>query len=197
MNINALLSFWISFIVVTGVIFLLARTGMLNDTSTQGRKPYSLARALLTWWTGIILVSFLSTFLSSGCIPTLRDSTLTILGIAAATAAAARVIDLSDRSHTVARSQDNSPGRGFFQDILSDENGVSVHRFQIFAFNLSIGVWFLAKVYQNLDQASCDYVMPEITSNNLVLLGLSSSIYAGLKITENQGSPRQPGVSDL
>jgi hypothetical protein len=51
--------------------------------------------------------------------------------------------------------------------------------------------------YQNLTDklvvAACqanpiDYVMPDISNNNLILLGLSSATYAAVKTTENKSS---------
>jgi hypothetical protein len=136
--------------------------------------------------------------------PTLNSSTVILLGISAATTAAARVIDISDEEKSNWRHQDGF-GKNFFLDILSDNNGVSVHRFQTVVFNAVFGVWFIHAVLNNLlhdcsaytgdtkllEQCKLDilnYIMPPISDNNLILLGLSSATYAALKMTENNSN---------
>jgi hypothetical protein len=107
----------------------------------------------------------------------------------------ARMIDISDEKNPniLFRSQDLGSDN-FFLDILSDENGVSIHRFQSVIFNLVFGIWFILKVIHNIDSiADPSAVMPVLTDNNLILIGLSSGTYAALKATENKDTqiPKQ------
>src|SRR5581483_6609287 len=126
------------------------------------------------------------------------------LGISVATTTAARVVDLSDQANPLIYRHQDMKTTNFFLDVLSDQNGVSIHRFQSVLFNAVFGIWFIAAVLGNLHDpnfcltlfakgdpnlAQCllhatDFIMPIVTDNNLILLGLSSATYAALKITE-------------
>lgn len=189
---DARIIFWIVFAILTLlVLFLNARYGMLRDESILvKRKPYSFARTQLTWWTVIILSSFIAVLFAKGEIPTLNGSILILLGISVTTTVAARLTDISDNTN-IARDQisQNEPGQNFFLDILSDKNGVSISRLQSLIFNLAIGGWFVYKILENLvtsPQPGLDHLFPLIEPNNLILLGISSGTYAALKTTENK-----------
>lgn len=159
---------------------------MLRDTSkATGHQPYSWARVQLAWWTVIVLASFIAILWHMGVAPTLNSSTVILLGISAATTATARVIDISDETNLLTRHQDDF-GKNFFLDILSDQNGVSVSRFQTVVFNLVFGIWFISIVLKCLNSGDADNIMPVITDNNLILLGLSTATYAAMKTTENK-----------
>lgn len=159
---------------------------MLRDTSkAPGHQPYSWARVQLAWWTVIVLSSFIAILWHMDVAPTLNSSTVILLGISAATTATARVIDISDETNLLTRHQDDF-GKNFFLDILSDQTGVSVSRFQTVAFNLVFGIWFISTVLKCLNNGNADNIMPTITDNNLILLGLSTATYAAMKTTENK-----------
>jgi hypothetical protein len=201
--------FWIVFgVMLCLVVFLDRKYCMLRDiTNVKTHQPYSWSRVQLAWWTVIILSAFVAIFFEKGVAPTLHISTVILLGISAATTATARAIDLSDEQRQdIIRHQDGF-GKGFFLDILSDQTGVSMYRFQTVVFNTVFGIWFINVVLNNMHidcsayrdlagniiQSACkanpiDYVMPVISDNNLILLGLSSATYAALKTTENKST---------
>jgi hypothetical protein len=65
-------------------------------------------------------------------------------------------------------------------DILSDSHGgVSIHRFQMFAWTLVLGVIFVGSVYTDLS-------MPEFNATLLGLMGISSGTYLGFKVPEKK-----------
>jgi hypothetical protein len=68
---------------------------------------------------------------------------------------------------------------GFLLDLLSDANGVTFHRFQMFAWTVVLGFLFCVGVYKNL-------AMPEFGATLLALMGISSGTYLGFKIPEAQ-----------
>lgn len=70
-----------------------------------------------------------------------------------------------------------SESRGFLRDVLSDERGISIHRFQLFVWTLVLGVIFCVVVYGSLE-------MPQFSSTMLGLMGISSGTYLGLKMPE-------------
>ncbi len=70
--------------------------------------------------------------------------------------------------------------KNFIKDILSDDNGVSFHRFQIFAWTIVLIIIFLGRVYDIL-------AMPTFDGTLLALMGISSGTYIGFKLPDQQG----------
>ncbi len=118
----------------------------------------------------------------------MNQNDLIILGISAATTGAARLIDVSDQSKSNLTLNINQPGQNFFIDILSDLNGISIHRFQAVVFNITLGVWYIYSTLHNLNGSGTDLnsMLPDIGSGNLVLLGISATTYAALKSKESK-----------
>lgn len=69
--------------------------------------------------------------------------------------------------------------KGFFKDMLSDSNGISLYRFQIAVWTLVIGYIFIFNVWDNLS-------MPQFDNTLLALMGISSGTYLGFKIPEQK-----------
>lgn len=64
-------------------------------------------------------------------------------------------------------------------DVLTDNSGqVALHRFQVFAWTLVLGLIFLVSVMRDL-------TMPEFNATLLALMGISSGTYLGFKIPTN------------
>lgn len=201
MNTQIIFAIVLVFLIIL-VIFLQLKYGLLKDTSVVTPKPYSYARVQLVWWTFIVLSVFISVILSSGQIPDLNKSTLILLGLGALTTGVARIIDISDIQKPVPSNimktsppmlSINQPSQGFILDILSDNNGVSIHRLQAVIFNFVFGLWFIYKsitVLKTIGMSSSETVVnnviPVISDNNLILLALSAGTYAALKTTENK-----------
>lgn len=201
-------------------VWLQKKFGIICDASTAKPKPYSYSRLQLLWWTFIVFATFITILVATGKIPTLDTSTLLLLSIGALTTASARLVDLSDEANQAKKmaatpvvppdpAQVNNPtpvpaavvsplnkdmaSEGFWLDILSDKNGISIHRLQVVVFNILFGVWF---IYQSIIRlkgigptTSIDIlnsIMPVITENNLILLGLSAGTYVAIKTTENK-----------
>jgi hypothetical protein len=66
---------------------------------------------------------------------------------------------------------------GFWQDILSDENGMSFHRFQMVIWTLVLTTIFVVRVYATLS-------MPDFNAQLLGLTGISAFTYLGFKFSE-------------
>ena len=193
------LIYWATFIVLLALVYFFDKKYfMLRDNSTAVPRPYSFSRVQLAWWSVIILAAFISIIIiSKGTAPTFDTSTLYLLGISSATTVGATLIDISDQTNpNVAGLSQNIKGDNFFLDILSDKNGVDVHRFQSVVFNTVFGLWFIIYVLNHLCNAATtpDAVMPVISGNNLILLGVSSGVYATLKATENKQTTASPAA---
>ena len=68
---------------------------------------------------------------------------------------------------------------GFWNDILTDANGISFHRFQLVVWTIVLGFLFCEAVYRGL-------AMPKFTTTQLALLGISAGTFLGFKIPERQ-----------
>lgn len=68
---------------------------------------------------------------------------------------------------------------GFWDDLVTDADGPSFHRFQMIVWTVILGVLFLSGVYKNL-------AMPEFSGTMLALLGISAGTYLGFKVPEKQ-----------
>jgi hypothetical protein len=196
------------FIIAYG-LYLTARTEILRDARSKRSSdadsvkdsneahskkrafetvPFSFARTQLMWWSLIIIPCFSISFGLEGNLDMLKntDNTyLILLGISLGTVAAAKVIDNSDIAQGVNRHQDCNETHGFLNDIMSDENGISVHRFQAVTFNVIFGLIFIANFAK-----SGSFI--ELDTTELALMGVSSATYVGLKINENNTNNATP-----
>jgi hypothetical protein len=69
---------------------------------------------------------------------------------------------------------DTGFSRGFLRDILSGRGGISLNRFQIFAWTLALGMIFISSIYTTLR-------MPDFSPTLLGLMGISAGTYLGFK----------------
>ena len=89
-------------------------------------------------------------------------------------------LEVLDKKIEDARSGLAKPvSEGFFSDILTDVDGITLHRFQMVIWTVVLGAIFAVGVYQTL-------AMPEFSPTLLALMGISSLTYLGFKIPERQ-----------
>lgn len=69
--------------------------------------------------------------------------------------------------------------RGFFADLVSDNTGGTLHRWQIVVWTVIIALIFLWLTYNTLE-------MPELPTTLLTLMGISGTLYVGFKFPETQ-----------
>jgi hypothetical protein len=65
----------------------------------------------------------------------------------------------------------------FLTDILSDDQGVSLHRFQMAAWTVVLGIVFIHEVWSKL-------AMPDFNATLLGLMGISAGTYVAFKIPD-------------
>ncbi|MBC7862177.1 MAG: hypothetical protein IAF38_04330 [Bacteroidia bacterium] len=179
-------------LLVVGSIYLLWDQNALRDISDQKgeNKPYSYARVQMWWWTLIILGTWFGVYAAKGVYWEMNSTCLVLLGISAATTVSGRMVDTRQDSSNTTRHQDLHASQGIIMDILSDEHGLSIHRFQAFVFNVAYGLSFVVTVFSDLNKGS----FPEYSSTILALLGTSSGTYLAMKMSENKDGqePVQP-----
>jgi hypothetical protein len=149
------------------VLVLGLYTGMLREGDAT--SAWSLSRVQGAWW-------FLCTFASWEILCAFqRDmvaippKSLALLGIAGGT------YSVSIARDVVANAK--GPTRGFWKDLVSDRDGPVMHRLQMAAWSLALGVAYVYGTVVQLD-------MPDLDETLLVLMGMSSAGYLSMKHTE-------------
>ncbi len=196
MTFSAAVSYVVVALVIGAAAWKASTTSLLKDPSDAHVPPYSLSRSQLLWWTVIVASCATLHYALTGEPPTFTANILVLMGISAGTAGTAGIIDQrQDAASALSgkpRSQDCN-SEGWFTDVLSDNSGVSVHRFQIVAFNFIYGVIFISKFLSD-----SNHDLPEFDPFTLGLLGISASTYAVMKGGENKALPnRSEGAEAL
>jgi hypothetical protein len=172
-----------------GVMVYLCKTTSLLRSGTHpvpSERPYSLSLFQMAFWFFLVIAAYVFMWLITDELDTITDSILALIGIGAATALGATLID---RNKTAPKPDEpGGKSRGFVNDVISDPTGVSLHRFQMFVWTLVLGVIFIGSVYKNLE-------MPQFSATLLGLMGISSGTYLGFKVPEKQGSDTTPGAT--
>jgi hypothetical protein len=165
----------------------LLRNAVPNWTSPAGKEPmFSLAKSQLAWWTFLVLASYLLIYCVTGEMTNISTTTLELLGISAGTAGLGGLLGQPAAN---ALAPPPPPSRGWWLDMLTDDQGVSIHRLQQVAFTLLLGYLFIRTVYKTV-------ALPEWNENEILLLGISSATYLGLKSQENKTPDNQLVTAD-
>ena len=187
------------------------KSEMLRDpglTPLKDKKlPYSLAKCQMAFWFAIVLASFLFIWAVTGDYDSISDSVLVLLGISAATGLGVvvqnqnkeegskrtqKIKELSDQLDAANTPVEKQPieeqlkayvptSEKLLKDILTDERGVSLHRFQMFVWTIVLAGIFIYEVYEKL-------AMPEFGATLLTLMGISSGTYIGFMIPESHSA---------
>jgi len=160
-----------------------------TKTKLRNKKsPFSLAKTQFAGWTVIIASSYIYLSLTKGdCADgAINKTALVLMGIGTGILTAAAIIDKREELDNRPRHQ-NRPSKGFFSDILSDHNGVSIHRFQNFVWTSIAMIVYIMKVAHV--QSGC--VMPELSDTLLALTGISGVTFLTMRASENK-----PGVEN-
>ncbi|HYC28555.1 MAG TPA: hypothetical protein VEB42_07055 [Chitinophagaceae bacterium] len=189
----------IAFLIVAGLGFwLLGTTALCKDLSYDPRtnqlrpvdeRPYSYSKVQLFWWTIIILSCFLTFYFYTGKLLAFTQTVIILLGGGLAVAVFGKAMDntqIKENDGGVpTRHQDTEGTQGFLTDILSDEGGISIHRFQAVIFNLVFGMAFLASFFKLATAKPPQFPFIDFEMWQLTLLGVSSAAYLGFKSNEN------------
>lgn len=159
-------------IMIAALVIVALRHNILKDDQNL---YYSLGRAQLFFWTLLLMVAYLQICLKTDTLPDIPLSVLAIIGISVTTTAASKFIENKTKANPIIDRQARS--EGFMLDILSDGSSINIQRFQNVAFNVFFGAIFLQKAFST-------HLLPDFDQNVLILLGVSSGAYAGLKMTE-------------
>ncbi|MVN22450.1 hypothetical protein [Mucilaginibacter arboris] len=161
-----------------------------SQKDTSIKRPYSLSRTQLAVWTTVISCTYIYEVLCVNCKNiNINTTALILMGISTGTIAVAGLIDKNQIEQDSPRHQDE-PSKGFFTDILSDDNGISIHRFQNSIWTIIAIIVYLHHVFnQQLQAGTC---FPELDQTLLALTGISSATYLTLKGKENTNPAVKP-----
>lgn len=175
------------------------------------RAPYSLARFQLLWWSGIVTASYVAILTITGSMDTITTGTMALMGIVGGTSVLAAFQDRRPGDDETRRQQHAAayraaaaatppdqatmaaslnevypPTQGWLADLLSDAAGYNIHRLQLLAWTMVLGITFLYEATRTLG-------MPELSANLLGLTGISNGTYFGFKMQEQQvATPTAP-----
>jgi len=113
-------------------------------------------------------------------LPQLKSEQATLRALSAATpeqVSRLHAVEVKIAQYSSAIYPDES--RGFWTDVLSDANGISLHRFQMVLWTGVLGILFVKSVWGSL-------AMPEFNATLLGLMGISSGTYLGAKFPEQK-----------
>lgn len=157
------------------LLYLGRNSGMLRDDGNRGtalqHRTYSLGRVQMAWWFGIVMGSYIFLWMMSQDIPALGSQALLLMGISGATGLTSVGLNAG-----MQKTLPISSGK-FFDDLLTDAYGVTLHRFQMLAMTAILGVMFVVHVATTL-------TMPEFDGSLLALMGIAGGTYVGFKIPE-------------
>lgn len=149
---------------------------------------FSIAKVQLALWFFVIFGAFLVIWLVTGNVDTLNSSILSTLSISAGTALGDTFVKASGPTTATAALQGGDidtfmaprwTTRRFMRELLSDDEGCSIARFQMLAWTVALVVVFLADVFDDLQ-------MPVFGPELLYLLGLSTGTYVAHRVPEMQ-----------
>jgi hypothetical protein len=139
---------------------------------------YSMSLVQILFWTGIVLFASVYVFYVRGEFLSINDQILGLLGISGGTA-------LASKANAVIRSRE-IPAKYFegvartrlprLADLISIDGIPSIFKFQILAFTLVNGIIVLRQLY-------AEFNFPNIPTEQLTLMGISSAVYLGNEMT--------------
>ena len=177
-------------LIATGIVGANWTGGMLRDripdpTNGDPNPPFSLGRTQMGFWLLLTVGTFLYLWLVSGqFIHVITIDVLALLGISAVSGLSARAIDVQTTTAAKAAAAAGGPpiptpaqSQGFWNDILSDGNGIVLHRIQLVAWSLILGAIFVWS-------AIWSFAYPPSDGLLLLLAGVVNGTYLGFKVTE-------------
>jgi hypothetical protein len=178
------------------LLWLCSKRGLIRTgptTMPMAKRPYNLSLFQMAFWFFLVVAAYLFIWMINDELDTITDSVLALLGIGAGTALGSVLID---KNKQPAGAQDSAAlppeagkppeSQGFLNDVLTDESrSLSLHRFQLFAWTLVLGVIFCGSVYSRLE-------MPNFSPTLLGLMGISAGTFLGFKVPEGK---RDDGVA--
>nr|WP_321467397.1 hypothetical protein [uncultured Desulfobulbus sp.] len=145
---------------------------------------YSLGKSQMAFWGLLVIISFLDLWWLTGSMERIPEQVLILLGISGATGLGSLMIATSKQGNRPPRPANSTMGKFLF-DIIDDGNGISLHRMQVVAWTIILGMVFVKSVNKVMS-------MPEFPETLLLMMGISNGLYLGFKYPEKVQPPPSP-----
>ena len=143
-----------------------------------------MARLQFLLWLLVIFFGMLHIWIITDVLNSPTGSTLLLLGISGGTFYLGNLLDKPSGGGTPLTGEDltsfinNNQSKKLLFDVLNDGQSISLHRLQLLIFTVFLCCYFVTVVIGGL-------VIPQISDTMLALMGISSTMYAGVKTTES------------
>ncbi len=181
LTISILILLWMWYF---GINYFRTRTLCKDDSTVPSvsDRPYSFARVQLFWWTMIILSLYIYFFAFTGILVPFNMTSVILLGAGVLVYSGGKIIDKRQQIALGGKTPEFKT-EGLLNDLMSDETGISIHRFQTIIFNLVFGIEYIILFFKNV--TNCNYPFPDFDAWQFALLGISAAAYLGNKTSEN------------
>lgn len=173
---------WVALIGITAIFAMLVdlhmRSNILREPPPGDR--YSLSRVQGVWWLMCVFASWEILCAFKRDFAPIGSSALALLGIAGGTYSSVRV--MTQRGE---KQSSKHRSRGLLWDIVSEDGQPALHRVQMVAWSLAIGVGYVYGTIVALE-------LPEVDPTLLMLIGISAAGYVGLRRTEDAPATPEP-----
>lgn len=166
-------------VLVASIVLISSRTALLRDgdpnVSEFGKRPFSMAKTQLAFWTAVVIGCFIYVYFARGVFEGMLNSTaLYLLGISAGTTALSSVAAGPLPEKGAAPIQ---PHTNFLNDLLSDNDGMNIHRLQMLLWTVVFGAIFISEAVRTGE-------FPKFDDQAYWLMGISSVTYVWFKRAE-------------
>lgn len=167
-------------LLATVVFTLCAKTALVRDGDPDepdfSKRTFSLAKSQLAFWTVVVIGCFIYLYLAKGTANDLLNNTaLLLLGISTGTMALAAAANGPSSPPAGAKQATAvQKHKDFIVDVLSDNQGMNIHRLQMLIWTIVFGGIF---VYESVNKG----VFPKFDDQAFVLMGISSATYVWFK----------------
>lgn len=174
------------FLTLISVILVDRSSRFLRDRTRSGQKAFDLSKVQLAFWFIIIISSIITVVLygKDHQLPTLSNANLLLLGLTTGTFIARRLTAVAHQQNLAAGVNPDLAGASLISAMLSDVNGIELHKLQYFIANLLTGSRVIYEILSKPNAGATmgfNQILPDISPVNLILLAVSSGTFLAVK----------------
>lgn len=176
----------IEVLIVALFLYLGRKTELLRDSDLNQpdftKRPYSMAKTQLSFWIVVIVGCFVYLYFKKAEFNDVINATaLVLLGLSTATTALSAIARGPTSPPAPAAVPDHAAPapihENFLSDIMSDNEGMNVHRVQMLLWTVVFGIIFIHQVWKG-------EAFPNYDEKIYGLMGISSATYVWFKRSE-------------
>src|SRR4030095_10293344 len=172
--------YWIIFLILGALLSCLCSVSELikepvSNPDADPKSKYSFARSQVAWWFLIIFSGFVIVYFCIGTVPVPNETVLWLLGISGGTMVSSGFVNYVNTERGYVRRMALSRKKtwiwDFLREIMSDENVLSIYRFQAVIFNFLYGIIFIGELLKSVCTNSPEF--PAFSTEIRTLLVIS------------------------